>query len=81
MFKDIKFAKNFEHINKKIGAKIAYMRKKKSYSQEKFAEKVNISTIYLGEIERGDANPTLDKLKAIANALDVELCELFNFSF
>ena len=72
---------NDDLINKKLGSKIIYLRKAKSYSQEKFAEKVNISTIYMSEIERGEANPTLEKLKNIADSLEVELVELFNFSF
>ena len=68
-------------LEKKLGAKIAYLRKSKRYSQEKFAEKIDISVIYLGQIERGEANPTLSKLKNIANVLDVEVNELFTFSF
>ena len=67
-------------LEKKLGAKIAYLRKSRRFSQEKLAEKADISEIYIGEIERGDANPTLEKLKLIANALDVEISELFNFS-
>ena len=35
----------------------------------------------MSEIERGEANPTLEKLKNIADSLEVELVELFNFSF
>ncbi|PWL75633.1 XRE family transcriptional regulator [Candidatus Gastranaerophilales bacterium] len=67
-------------IEKKLGSKISYLRKKKKYSQEKLAEKANISEIYIGEIERGDANPTLEKLKLIAAALGVEVSDLFIFS-
>ena len=67
-------------LEKKLGAKIAYLRKSRRFSQEKLAEKADISEIYVGEIERGDANPTVEKLKLIANALDVEISELFDFS-
>lgn len=35
----------------------------------------------MGQIERGEANPTLEKLLAIADALEVEIKELFTFSF
>lgn len=66
---------------KKLGVKIAYLRKSKRFSQERFAEKINISEIYMGQIERGEANPTLEKLLAIADALEVEIKELFTFSF
>lgn len=69
------------NVEKKLGTKIAYLRKNKKFSQEKFAEKLDISVIYIGQIERGEANPTLSKLKAIADVLDVEIAELFNFTF
>ena len=69
------------NLEKRLGAKIAYLRKTIRFSQEKLAEKSDISLVYIGDIERGDANPTLDKLKALANALEVEVMELFDFSF
>ena len=72
---------NNVNLEKRLGAKIAYLRKTKRYSQEKLAEKSDISLVYIGDIERGDANPTLDKLKALANALEVEVMEFFDFSF
>lgn len=72
---------NNVNLEKRLGAKIAYLRKTKRYSQEKLVEKSDISLVYIGDIERGDANPTLDKLKALANALEVEVMELFDFSF
>ena len=72
---------NNVNLEKRLGAKIAYLRKTKRYSQEKLAEKSDISIVYIGDIEQGDANPTLDKLKALANALEVEVMELFDFSF
>lgn len=66
---------------KKLGVKIAYLRKIQGLSQQKLAEKTGMSEIYLGAIERGNANPTLEKLKLIAKILDVGLEELFNFPF
>ncbi|PWL77944.1 XRE family transcriptional regulator [Candidatus Gastranaerophilales bacterium] len=71
---------NYINIIQKIGKKIAYLRKNKKFSQERFSEKANISVIYLGKIERGEANPTLEKLIKITKALDVEIVEIFNFT-
>ena len=67
-------------IEKKLGAKISYLRKRKRFSQAKLAEIIGISEIYMGDIERGEANTTLEKLKLIATALNVNISELFNFS-
>ena len=35
---------------------------------------------YIGQIERGEANVTINTIVKIADALDVELKELFDFS-
>lgn len=43
------------------------------YSQEKLAEIIECSTIFISYIERGVKSPGLDKLMKIANALDVSV--------
>jgi transcriptional regulator with XRE-family HTH domain len=45
-------------------------------SQEKLAEKADLSPKYLGEVERGCVNISLDALIRIAQALGVRLPEL-----
>ena len=72
--------KNFE-VEKKFGTKLAYVRKSKKLSQIKLAEIVNMNFNYIGQIERGEANVTIKTMKTLANALDVELKELFDFTF
>ena len=59
-----------------IGEKIKYYRKKKSFTQVALAEKANISRSYLGDLEGNRYNPSLDTLKAIALALDLDISEL-----
>jgi len=68
-------------MNKKelLGARIKELRKIKGLSQEGLAEKVDISPNYLGRIERGKENPTLDMLLRLAEALGVELWEICDF--
>ncbi len=68
-------------VEKKFGAKLAYVRKNKKLSQIKLAEIVNMNFNYIGQIERGEANVTIKTMKVLANALEVELTELFNFKF
>ena len=36
---------------------------------------------YIGQIERGEANVTIRTMRVLADALDVDLKELFDFSF
>lgn len=61
---------------KKIGAKIAELRKDKKLTQEQLAEKVGITVQYLGTIERGKANTTLNRLDKIADVLGCESDDL-----
>ena len=63
-----------------IGLHIKELRKHKEFSQEKLADKMNMSVKYLSNIERGKENPTLDTFMKIATALHIELSEVFNYS-
>jgi transcriptional regulator with XRE-family HTH domain len=55
-----------------IGQLIRNERQKKKISQESLALKCGIDRSYLGRIERGEVNLTVEKLYEIANALEVE---------
>ena len=68
-------------VEKRFGAKLAYVRKSKKLSQMKLAEIVDMNFNYIGQIERGEANVTIKTMRIIADALDVELKTLFDFSF
>lgn len=68
-------------LEKRFGAKLAYIRKAKKLSQMKLAEKVDMNFNYIGQIERGEANVTIKTIKILADALEVEVKMLFDFSF
>ena len=72
--------KNFD-IEKRFGAKLAYVRKSRKFSQIKLAELVDMNFNYIGQIERGEANVTIRTMRVLADALDVDLKEHFDFSF
>ena len=65
--------------NKLLGKRIRALRKKNGLSQEQLAERVNMSSKYLGEIERGQVNFSIDIAERISNALDIELTDLFDY--
>lgn len=69
------------NLEKRLGAKLAYIRKSKQLSQLKLAELVDMNFNYIGQIERGEANVTIKTIKLLANALNVNVKELFDFSF
>ena len=58
---------------KSLGKQIQKYRERAGYSQEKLAEIIECSTIFISYIERGVKSPGLDKLMKIANALDVSV--------
>ncbi len=64
-----------------IGIKIKILRTKQKLSQEDLGLSANVERSYLGKIERGRQNPSLLIIKHIAEALNVEIQELLNFSF
>ena len=70
-----------DNLERKFGAKLAYVRKSKKLSQMKLAEIVDMNFNYIGQIERGEANVTIHTMKILADALDVNVKELFDFTF
>ncbi len=60
-----------------IGKNVKYYRYKEKLTQEKLAEKIKSSVNYIGRLERGQHNPSVEKLEKIATALNIEPYELF----
>lgn len=56
---------------KKLGKRIREERLRLNLTQEHLSEEIGISTAYLGQIERGERNITLDKLITLTNRLGV----------
>lgn len=56
-----------------LGMRIRQERLKQSLTQEQLAEKLNVSTTYIGFIERGERTLTLAKLVDLANILHVSV--------
>lgn len=61
----------------KLGAQIRALRKAAGYSQESFANSVGMARAYFGGVERGERNIAALNLIKIAQALKVEVGELF----
>ena len=57
----------------KIGKIITDLRKAKEMSQADLANKTGISQVMVGKYERGDASPSIEVAKKIADALEVSL--------
>lgn len=59
--------------------KIKVFRMLKGWSQEQIAEKLEMSVAGYSNIERGETDIQISRLKRIAEVMDVDLLELFSF--
>ena len=56
-----------------LGRRVRKQRQELNYTQETLAERVNVSTSFIGHVERGTRKASLETLVSIANALNVSL--------
>ena len=68
-----------------IGKYIRKYRKERRLRQEDLGNRTNLSTNYIGMIERGEKIPSLESLVLIANALEVSadnlLCDVLDVGY
>lgn len=64
-------------IAKAVGQRIRNNRIKLGLSQEKLAELSCVHPTYIGQLERGEKNATLESIEKIAKALNIPLSNLF----
>jgi len=69
-----------EPIEKQLGKRIRRFRETQKLSQEELAYRAGVHRTYLGGIERGERNPSLKNLAAIAKALNVRLADLVDIN-
>lgn len=67
-------------LKQAISANIQRIRKAQGISQEKLALKGEVDRSYMSQIERCLANPSIDALLRISNALEVPPSELLLLS-
>lgn len=63
---------------KSIGAKIAEIRREKSFTQEELAGEAGIDRSYVSDIERGKTNTTLAIILTISEVLSIDPKQLFD---
>lgn len=62
----------------KLGNRIKKLRKMQGLSQEKLAAKAKLHYTYIGAVERGERNLSLQSIEKIAKGLNVSIAELFS---
>lgn len=66
-----------QKLYQQVGERVRTFRKLAKLTQERLAEKADLSVHYLSRIETGGATPTLACLEQIVKALGVPIGELF----
>ena len=66
-----------ENIKFIIGQRIRNYRIQKNLSQEQLSELASCHPTYIGQLERGEKNATLESIQKVAQALDIPLSQLF----
>jgi transcriptional regulator with XRE-family HTH domain len=66
-------------LSKIIGERLRNIRKEKGLSQEELAHLSTLHSTYIGQLERGEKNATLESIEKVTNALEITLEELFRF--
>lgn len=60
-------------IAKVVGERIRVYRNRAGYSQEELAEKAGLHNTYIGQLERGEKNATLESIEKVSRALEIPL--------
>lgn len=64
-------------IAKLIGERLRAYRNQKGWSQEEMAERAGFHPTYIGQLERGEKNATVESISRVSNALGIPLSVLF----
>ena len=63
-------------LRRLLGMRVRELRREQGFSQESFADHCGLHRTYMGEIERGEANPSLCVLDLVAAGLGMRLTEV-----
>lgn len=64
-------------LSVEIGQRIRSYRLQKRLSQEELAERCGLHPTYIGQVERGEKNATIESVNKIAGGLSLPLSTLF----
>jgi transcriptional regulator with XRE-family HTH domain len=66
-----------DNVRVLVGERIRSLRKERGWSQEELGEKADLHHTYVGAVERGEKNASIDTLDKIAVAFNIEILDLF----
>lgn len=67
-------------IRRRLGESVRALRLARGWTQEHLGERASLSYKFIGEIERGQGNPSIDTLERLSGALAVDVTDLFGLN-
>jgi transcriptional regulator with XRE-family HTH domain len=69
---------SIEHaaVVRRFGERLRQLRTQAGFTQEQLAEKAQVTSSYVGRLERGGAAPGIDLVERLAKALGVKVADL-----
>ena len=64
-------------LSRLVGSRIRGFRKMQRLSQGELAEKCGLHPTYIGQLERGEKNATLESIQSICRGLQITMDQLF----
>ncbi|MGN6529216.1 MAG: helix-turn-helix domain-containing protein [Burkholderiaceae bacterium] len=65
-----------ESARERFARHLRSLRKEQGVSQEKLAEEAELHRTYVGSVERGERNISIDSMERLATALNVDIVDL-----
>jgi transcriptional regulator with XRE-family HTH domain len=63
-------------LPERFGRTVRRLREEAGYSQEAFADRAKVHRTYMGTVERGETNLTLENIEKLARALGMKMWQL-----
>lgn len=64
-------------LRSRVAGRVKQLRRAHRLTQEQLAERAGLSYKFIGEIERGTGNPSLETLEKLSEAFSIDVTELF----
>lgn len=64
-------------LSKQIGERLRSLRLNAGLTQERLAERADLHTTYIGQLERGEKNATIESICKLAKALQIAPAQIF----
>ncbi|MBN1344049.1 MAG: helix-turn-helix transcriptional regulator [Phycisphaerae bacterium] len=67
------------NVKAAFGLQLRHLRQTRGWSQERLAAEVGLDRSYVGSVERGERNISLENIARFAKALGLDLTQLMDF--